>query len=138
MIRVICEYFSNAFAGLRLNPKKEMLSLKLNMEEGKIQEVMDKLKKEEEIAPNHEGLKAYIRYIKNRPGQFDYAGPKAKELPLGFGKVQSTHKSLIQRRLKIPGTWWLKENADPIANLRMLRANRGWKLGINSFTLYNF
>ena len=71
--------------------KKEMLTLKLNMEEGKIQEVMDKLKKEQEIAPNHEGLEACTRYIKNRSGQFDYAGGKAKELPLGSGKVESTH-----------------------------------------------
>lgn len=124
----LCEYFSDAFAGLRLDPKKEMLSLKLNIEEGKIQEVMDKLKKEQEIAPHHEGLQACIRYINNRPGQFDYAGAKAKELPIGSGKVESTHKSLIQRRLKIPGAWWLRENADAMANLRTLRANDGWEL----------
>ena len=94
------------------------------MEEGKIQEVMDKLRKEQEIAPNHQGLKACIRYIKNRPGQFHYPEAKAKELPLGSGKVQSTHKSLIQRRLKTSGAWWLKENANAMPNLRTF----AWKL----------
>ena len=107
----LCEYFSDAFEGLRLEPKNEMISLKLDMEKGKVQEVLDKLKKEQEIAPDHEGLAACIRYISNRPGQFDYAEAKAKGLPIGSGKVESTHRSLIQRRLKIPGAWWLRENA---------------------------
>jgi hypothetical protein len=124
----LCEYFYDAFDGLRLDPKKEMLSLKQNMEEGRLKEVLDKLKKEQEIAPDHEGLAACIRYITNRPGQFDYAGAKAKGLPLGSGKVESSHRSLIQRRLKIPGAWWLRENANAMASLRTLRANGGWGL----------
>ena len=55
-------------------------------------------------------------------------GARAKELPIGSGKVESTHRSLIQRRLKIPGAWWLRENAHAMANLRTLRANGGWEL----------
>lgn len=124
----LCEYFFNAFEGLRLDPKAEMLSLKQDMEEGNLKKVIEKLKREQEIAPNHEGLRACIRYISNRPGQFDYLGARKKELPIGSGKVESTHRSLIQRRLKIPGAWWKRENADAMANLRTLRANGGWEL----------
>lgn len=124
----LCEYFSGAFDGLRLEPKKQMLVLKDRMKEGKIQEVIGLLEEEQEIAPDHEGLEACLRYIKNREGQFDYAGAVAKELPIGSGKVESTHRSLIQRRLKIPGAWWKRENADAMANLRTLRANGGWEL----------
>ena len=136
----LCEYFSAAYEGLRLEPKKEMFSLKLKMEEGHIEEVLRQLKKEQEIALYHEGLEACIRYIANRPGQFNYATAKAQGLPVGSGKVESTHRSLIQRRLKIPGAWWLRENADTMANLRTLRANGGWELlwNKNSSSLYNF
>ena len=49
-------------------------------------------------------------------------------LPLGSGKVESSHRSLMQKRLKKPGTWWLREKAADMANLRTLRANGGWKL----------
>jgi hypothetical protein len=34
----------------------------------------------------------------------------------------------MQKRLKKPGTWWLKENAAKMADLRTLRANGGWNL----------
>lgn len=124
----LCEYFSAAFDGLRLEPKKQMLELKEWIKKGKIQQVLNLLEKEQEIAPDHEGLEACLRYMKNREGQFDYAGAIAKDLPIGSGKVESTHRSLIQKRLKIPGAWWKRENADAMANLRTLRANGGWEL----------
>ena len=34
----------------------------------------------------------------------------------------------MQKRLKRPGTWWLKTNADKIADLRTLRGNGQWQL----------
>lgn len=45
----LCEYFSDAFEGLRLEPKKQMIELKECMKEGKTKEVVDVLKKEKEI-----------------------------------------------------------------------------------------
>ena len=50
------------------------------------------------------------------------------ELPVGSGKVESTHRSLMQKRLKKPATWWLKSNADKRADLRTLRGNGQWEL----------
>jgi hypothetical protein len=82
-----------------LEPKKEMFGLKMEEKE----EVIHQLKAEQKIAPDHEGLEACIRYITNRKDQFDYAAAKAHGLSIGSGKVESTHRSLIQRRLKIPG-----------------------------------
>jgi hypothetical protein len=134
----LCEYFSAAFEGLRLEPKRQMLLLKDKCKAGKIEEVISLLEKEKELAPEHEGLEACLRYMRNRVGQFNYAEAIAKELPIGSGKVESTHRSLIQRRLKIPGAWWRRENADAMASLRTLRANGGWELlwNKNSSRLY--
>lgn len=124
----LCDYFSKAYEGLRLDPKVEVEICKELAKEGRIEEVLKRLKDEQELVPSHKGLKDCIRYIENRPGQFDYQKAKVLGLPMGSGKIESTHRSLIQKRLKIPGAWWLKENASAMADLRTLRANNQWEL----------
>ncbi len=66
------------------------------------------------------------RYIVNRPGQFDYPVAIAANLPIGSGEVESAHRYIIQKRLKLPGAWWTPSNAQAILNLRCLRANHRW------------
>ncbi len=48
------------------------------------------------------------------------------ELPIGSGLIESGHRHVLQARLKKAGAAWLVENADEIANLRVLRANGDW------------
>ena len=48
-------------------------------------------------------------------------------LPIGSGEVESTHRHLLQQRLKIPGAWWKKETAADMAQLRVMRANKEWQ-----------
>lgn len=66
------------------------------------------------------------RYLRNREEHLDYRGALEKELPIGSGEVESAHRHLIQRRLKLPGAWWSKENAANMAQLRVTRANQEW------------
>jgi hypothetical protein len=66
------------------------------------------------------------RYISNRPGQFDYLSAIKAHLPIGSGEVESAHRYLIQKRLKLPGAWWLTDNAQAMLNLRSMRANQQW------------
>jgi hypothetical protein len=66
------------------------------------------------------------RYISNRPGQFDYLAAIQAHLPIGSGEVESAHRYLIQKRLKLPGAWWRPDNAQAMLNLRSLRANQRW------------
>ena len=66
------------------------------------------------------------RYIAHRPGQFDYPQAIAANLPIGSGEVESAHRYVIQKRLKLPGAWWLPDNAQAMLNLRCLRANHRW------------
>jgi hypothetical protein len=124
----LCEYFSKAIEAWTGDTKKESDRLKQLADEGKIDSIIEELQKRQEEYPNHEGLASCLRYIKNRPGQFEYDKIRGKELPVGSGKIESTHRSLMQKRLKKPGTWWLKENADKMADLRTLRGNGNWHL----------
>ena len=66
------------------------------------------------------------RYIRNRPGQFDYKGAEAANLPIGSGEIESSNRSIVQTRLKLPGAWWKPEYAHDMLNLRTLRANSEW------------
>jgi hypothetical protein len=67
------------------------------------------------------------RYLTNRRDCLDY--PRALELglPIGSGMIESGHRHVLQARLKKAGTAWLRDNADHIAHLRVLRANREWE-----------
>jgi hypothetical protein len=124
----LCDYFSKAVLAWKEDTKQEVARLKEMAGEGKMTEVIKELKKRLTECPAHEGLRVCIQYIENRPGQFKYKEAKEKGLPVGSGKVESTHRSLMQKRLKKPGAWWLRENAGKIADLRTLRANGGWEL----------
>ncbi|MDQ3257761.1 MAG: UPF0236 family protein [Acidobacteriota bacterium] len=67
------------------------------------------------------------RYLRNHLSQLDYAGAIAAGLPIGSGEIESSHRTLIQSRLKISGAWWLVENAGKMLALRVTRANQEWK-----------
>lgn len=67
-----------------------------------------------------------LRYLLNRPGQFDYPGAQARGLPVGSGEIESAHRYIIQERLKIAGAWWTTENARFMLALRVDRADGYW------------
>jgi hypothetical protein len=66
------------------------------------------------------------RYINNRPGQFEYARALTAGLPIGSGEIESAHRYIIQKRLKLAGAWWLEDNAHKMLTLRTVRANGDW------------
>ena len=66
------------------------------------------------------------RYLSNRLDCLDYPGALKLGLPIGSGMIESGHRHVLQARLKKAGTAWLRDNADSIAHLRVLRANGKW------------
>jgi hypothetical protein len=65
-------------------------------------------------------------YIHERQTHMDYAGARAAGLPIGSGEVESGHRHVLQKRLKIAGAWWLKPHAEAMLQLRTVRANQDW------------
>jgi len=110
--------------------KKWLRNRQEEIKEGHIQKVVELLKKSEDARgeKNKEGkIQKCLRYIKNRPGQFKYKEALAEELPIGSGEIESGNRSLIQRRLKIPGAWWKQETAEYMLALCCTRANGDWE-----------
>jgi hypothetical protein len=83
----------------------------------------DPKQKEEEGTP----VEKCYKYISNRQNCLDYKGALEKGLPIGSGEIESGHRSVIQKRMKIPGAWWREDNAESMLALRSLRANGDWQ-----------
>ena len=106
--------------------EEQKIHLKQNHSDAVLDELapcLERDKPKQQEAP----VQACYRYIDNRPGQFDYAGALATDLPIGSGEIESAHRYVIQDRLKIAGAWWKKDNAAKMLALRVLRANGDWQ-----------
>lgn len=66
------------------------------------------------------------RYLSNRLEHLDYPSAKAAGLPIGSGLIESGNKHVLQARLKLAGCAWDRDNAQRMAQLRVLRANGHW------------
>lgn len=55
---------------------------------------------------------------------YDYF--RAIGLPIGSGEVESAHRYISQKRLKIPGATGHPETVNPMLALRIIRANGWW------------
>lgn len=56
----------------------------------------------------------------------DYDDAKRAGLPIGSGEVESAHRTIPQKRMKLPGAWWHPDFVNPMLALRVLRANDWW------------
>jgi hypothetical protein len=79
-----------------------------------------------EGAPEDNGLAKCVRYMEKRIQYMDYGKVKEHGLPIGSGEIESSHRHVVQKRLKIAGAWWKTENANAMLQLRTARANGYW------------
>ena len=74
-------------------------------------------------------FEAEYRYLKTRLKQIDYPHFRAKHYPIGSGSVESSHKVVVQNRMKQAGMRWAKPHLDPLLALRNLICNQRWSQG---------
>jgi len=103
-----------------VKPRVEAIS------DGNVEDVLRELEEENDKNPN-ERLKRLIGYIKRFKDALDYDNFKSMGYPIGSGEIESAHKSIPQKRLKIPGASWKADSIDPMLALRILRADDWWE-----------
>jgi len=126
----LCDYLAAASKHCSDNPDDWYREQKAAMKAGKLNAVLASLLphiEAPEIAEKDAPVRACYRYIRNRPGQFDYPRAIAEGLPIGSGEIESAHRYVIQERMKISGAWWKVDNAEKMLALRTLRANGNWE-----------
>jgi len=94
--------------------------------DGNIETVLKELEEENDKNPNKR-LKRLIGYIKRFYDALDYDKFKSMGYPIGSGEIESAHKSIPQKRFKIPGASWHPDSIDPMLALRILRADDWWE-----------
>ena len=126
----VCEYLSEAAQTMGDKKKMWVDQQKERLKTGGLDEVLLELKtflESTETKDIEAPKRRCYRYLENRRDQLDYAGAIKKGLPIGSGEIESAHRYVIQKRLKISGAWWEENNAANMLALRTNRANRNWK-----------
>ena len=99
--------------------RKQQERMKKNHFKQVLKDLNKKIKSDQLDNPDNPVIACH-RYIKNRTDHLDYAGAIEKDLPIGSGEIESSHRYVIQKRLKISGAWWLEDNARAMLSLRVL------------------
>lgn len=69
------------------------------------------------------------RYLQKRLEMIDYPHFQEKGYPIGSGSVESSHKVVVQSRMKLAGMRWAEEHVNPMLALRNLVCNGRWSQG---------
>jgi len=127
----VCEYLSAAGEVIAGNNKPDwMEKQKDGLKDNRWKEVLEALRPflEQANIPDPDApVRACFRYISNHSNFLDYKGALAAGLPIGSGEIESAHRYVFQKRLKISGAWWKMENLKKVIALRVLRANGDWE-----------
>lgn len=66
-------------------------------------------------------------YLDRFSDAVDYEKARASGYPTGSGEVESAHRYIPQKRLKIPGACWAPDTINPMLALRIMRENEWWE-----------
>lgn len=126
----LCDYLAAASKKCcAADPSGWLDQQKRRIKAGALNEVINSLASHEEpetVQDKDAPVRCCLRYINNRPGQFEYKAAIADNLPIGSGEIESAHRYVIQDRLKISGAWWKEKNAENMLALRIVRENGDW------------
>ncbi len=126
----LSEYLADASKTCCREKPKEWLHEKQDMlKKSEVNKILNEMKKHvepEHVKDENAPIRKCCRYIENRTGQFDYQSAILEDLPIGSGEIESGNRSVMQKRLKIPGAWWSINTAEYMLALRCLRINGDW------------
>ena len=129
----VCEYLSDAAKATSQEPLAQQAWFNVQKQRLKDQHTdavlnalhdhLEPAQTEDDQAP----VRRCHRYLIQRLQQLDYRSAIDMGLPIGSGEIESAHRYLVQKRLKVPGAWWLAANAEHMLALRVNRANGEWQ-----------
>ncbi len=126
----VCEYLSAASVTCSGVENIAWVEVQKNLlKENKYKAVLNNLKpyiENDTINDDKAPVRKCYRYLYNRRDQLDYKTAIDNDLPIGSGEIESAHRYVIQKRLKLSGAWWTDKNIDAMLALRVVRANEQW------------
>lgn len=125
----VCEYLAEASSHCSANDDEWMNIQKKRLKNNQHTLVIESLEpyiEATDVVNTKAPVHACHRYLSNRTNQLNYKDAIEKGLPIGSGEIESAHRYVIQKRLKLSGAWWKAENVEPMLALRIIRANEEW------------
>jgi len=90
---------------------------------GGVKKVLRELRRKAQSCERAGRLRAYLERFQDA---LCYDRFKAAGYPVGSGEVESAHRYIPQKRLKIAGASWKAETVNQMLALRLIRANGWW------------
>ena len=125
----VCEYLNN-FQKLYIKLEKEgqewVETQKTLLRESKVEAVINNLKKHHEENPKKDALKI-INYLTENRSRMDYL--KYSKIGLGIigsGAIESAHRTLFQKRMKLSGQKWSIKGLQNMIDLKTVNLNKTW------------
>ncbi len=97
-----------------------------SVSKGVVGRIKEELEQKYVLTPNSR-LKRLIGYLTRFYTALNYDEFKKKGYPIGSGEIESAHRSVPQKRLKLPGASWHPDSVNPMLALRVLRADDWWE-----------
>ena len=96
------------------------------IDRGKVKKAIKYLKRNFQNSPARPKLLNLCKYLERFSDACHYELYKIQGLPIGSGEIESAHRYIPQKRLKIPGATWHPNTINPMLALRVLRAHEWW------------
>jgi hypothetical protein len=121
------QFYQTAEAmGYEPEQRKEWVEGKLELiDTGRVHEAFEQVRQEYAVT-SLDRIRQLIGYMDRFQDAMDYQKFKDEGLPIGSGEVESAHRYVPQKRLKLPGAFWHPGNINPMVSLRVLRADDWW------------
>ncbi len=96
------------------------------IDRGKVKRAIKFINRHFHNSPAKKTLDNLSNYLERFSDACHYELYKIQGLPLGSGEVESAHRYIPQKRLKIPGATWHPLTINPMLALRVIRVNEWW------------
>lgn len=121
---------------LNSEQRKEMMSVyaKILQEQGvdKLWEEIEQLTIERKTTKIQQSEKQRLKkYLDNNHKRMDYPSFLKRGLLIGSGAIESAHRTVLQKRLKLAGQRWSTQGAKNMINLRTLNMSGHWDRLVN-------
>ncbi|KAF3886837.1 MULTISPECIES: hypothetical protein [Nostocales] len=95
-----------------------------SIDNGYVKKVISRLKRWQ--GEGQKSVSNLSKYLFRFQDAVHYNKYRSMGLPIGSGEVESAHRYIPQKRLKIPGATWHPNTINPMLALRVIRANHWW------------
>jgi hypothetical protein len=94
------------------------------IDQGQVKKVISRLKRWQ--GKGQQRVLNLAKYLERFRDALHYDKYRSLGLPIGSGEIESAHRYIPQKRLKLPGATWHPDTINPMLALRVIRANNWW------------